>query len=441
MLSKQFDFFSPCQFCLAFSTALFLSLTGCRQGTTEPGSSTVLKSTSRNNSASVLYLPPGVEKTIGPGFDVAARRLLDFYVTIPGEVRANANLVTHVNAQISGRAQEVRASVGDHVHDGQVLVLIRSTDIEQAEADLLQNLAQIQADEKRDLMQIDFDIKEAEAALKLSTSAFARQDTLMQEKIAARAQYEEAKTQLQKDQITLDALKKKHDTTIQLSEEKMDLTRENTRQKLRLLGVPEGTIDKVMQSRQINPLVPVVSPKDGVVTERSINVGELVDPGKPLFTIADLHSVWLTASVYEKDMSKVADGQPIELTVEGFPGKVFKGTLNFVAESVNPDTRTLSVRAEVANPGVKLKPDMFGTMKILVGKQVVLTVPSSAIQDAGDSQVVYVPLGQGNYEERPIKPGAKAGDYAEILKGLAPGEKVVSKGSFELRSAFLEKGS
>ena len=120
--------------------------------------------------------------------------------------------------------------------------------------------------------------------------------------------------------------------------------------------------------------MPIVSPETGVVTERLINVGELADPTKPLFTIADFTSVWLKADVYEKDISKVRVGEPIELEVDSFPGLKFSGKLNYVADSVNPDTRTLTVRAEVPNPGNKLKPKMFARMRIFVGNSQVLTI-------------------------------------------------------------------
>jgi RND family efflux transporter MFP subunit len=183
----------------------------------------------------------------------------------------------------------------------------------------------------------------------------------------------------------------------------------------------------------------VVAPESGIISERLVNVGELVDPTKPLFTIGDFHNVWLKADVYEKDVSKVKEGQPIQLEVDSFPGEKFTGRLDYVADSINPDSRTLTVRAEVPNPGLKLKPKMFARMKILVGEHKVLTIPSSSVQDAGTSKVVYIPKAKGVFEERKVTLGTEYGDEIEIISGVRPGERIVTKGSFDLRSESLRQ--
>ena len=379
------------------------------------------------------------EKSIGLEYAVAQERLLDFAVKTTGEVLANANLLTHVNTPVGGRVQEVLVSVGDRVAGGQTLLLIRSQDIGQAEADLLQNDAQVRADLKRDLLQIDSDMSQANAQIKLSESTYQRIKNLVEEKIASRADFEAARTQYEKDKITLDTLARKRQATVALSEERLRLLTEPIRQKLRLLGVSDVGIDRVLKTHEVNPVVPVIAPEAGVVSERLINVGELTDPSKALFTIADFHSVWLVADVYEKDIAKVQVGQPIELEVDSFPGDKFVGKLNYVADSINPDTRTLAVRAAVDNPGLKLKPKMFARMTILVGEHQVLTIPKEALQDAGSYKVVYVPEGGGNFNERKVQLGSESGNYVEVLAGVRNGEKVVTKGNFDLMSESLRE--
>jgi len=160
----------------------------------------------------------------------------------------------------------------------------------------------------------------------------------------------------------------------------------------------------------------------------------MVDPSKPLFTIGDFHSVWLKADVFEKDISKVHIGQPIELLVDSFPDHIFHGKLDYVANQVDSDTRTLAVRAEVTNAQDLLKPKMFARMKILVGQHTVLSIPKGAVQDSGTGKVVYIPSGPETYEERKIVLGAESGDYVEVLEGLKPGDRVVTDGSFDLRA-------
>jgi multidrug efflux pump subunit AcrA (membrane-fusion protein) len=391
----------------------------------------------RNN---VIHLSDDAQKESGLQYSTASDESLDSEVKVTGEVLADANLQTHVTTPVTGRVTEVLVHIGDKINEGKPLVNIRSTDIEQAEADLLTNENQVKADTKQALLQIDCDQATNQAQLKLSESTFKRMSNLLEEKIASRADYEAAKTQLEKDKISLDSTIRKRQATVELAKEKMTLMTEPNKTKLRLLGVSDAEINEVVKTRNVDPFVPVLAPENGIISERLVNVGELVDPTKPLFTISDYHSVWLKADVYEKDESKISEGQPIELVCDSFPGEKFTGRLDYIAPEINPDTRTLLVRAEVPNPGLKLKPKMFGRMQILVGAHKVLTIPTAAVQDAGTSKVVYVPRGQGDFEERKIKLGSDFGDKVEILQGIRAGEQVVTKGSFDLRSESLRQG-
>ena len=390
-------------------------------------------------TATIVQLTPQTIAAIKLNYDKADMRLLNFTVKTTGEVLANANLTTHVNSPVAGRVTEVMASIGDHVISGQKLLMIRSQDIEQAESDLLQSQAQVRADLKRDLLDIDSDIEQGQAQIRFSQSTFQRVKGLLDEKIASRADFEAARTQYEKDRITLDTLNTKRQATVSLSAERMRLLTEPIKQKLRLLGVPSEMVEAVVKRGEIEPIVPVVSPETGLVVERLVNVGELVDPSKSLFTIADFHNVWLKADIYEKDVSKITEGQPIELTLESFPGETFYGKLNYVADSINSDTRTLSVRAEVANLGLKLKPKMFAKMTILVGAQQVLTVPKEAVQDTDQDKVVYIPISANNFRQQKVELGGESGKYYEVLKGLHSGDKVVTNGSFDLRSEALKE--
>ena len=192
-----------------------------------------------------------------------------------------------------------------------------------------------------------------------------------------------------------------------------------------------------MKTQVVDPMDTVDAPGDGIIVERLVNVGELIDPTKPLFTIGNFQTVWLKADVFEKDISKVKIGQPIELKVDSFPDRLFKGRLDYVANQVDADTRTLAVRAEVVNQDGLLKPKMFARMKIIVGRQKVLAIPTAAIQDTRTSKVVYIPVGDNRFEERKVKLGSQSADFVEILEGLHPGEKVVTQGSFDLRAKAI----
>jgi membrane fusion protein, heavy metal efflux system len=416
-------------------------LSGCHRSQDQTQSSDLTSTLPAHtiHDPSCITLAASTQTALNLGFGKAEFRPVDFSVKTTSEVLANANLTTHVTSPVAGRVTEVFATVGENVRNGETLLTIRSPDVEQAESDLLQNDAQVRADLKRDLLQIDSDIQQGGAQIHLSQSTFQRIKGLLEEKIASRADFEAAKTQYEKDKITIDTLTTKRQATVSLAEERRTVLTEPIKQKLRLLGVSDEQIARCLKTNQINPLVPVVSPATGLVTERLVNLGELVDPSKPLFTIADYHSVWLKADIYEKDVSKIQDGQTIKLELDSFPGEIFTGKLNYVADSINSDTRTLPVRAEVPNPGLKLKPKMFAKMTILVGEHMVLTVPKDAVQEAETNKVVYVPVAAHCFQEKRVELGSESDPYYEVLSGLRAGEIVVTRGSFDLRSESLKE--
>src|SRR5262249_9395909 len=151
-------------------------------------------------------------------------------------VLANANLMTHVTTPVTGRVTDVLVNLGERVQERQPLLIIRSNDIEQAEADLLNNENQVRTDLKQALLQIDCDLNTAQAQVKLSESQYNRSKSLIEEQIASRADFEAAKTQFEKDKINVNSLIHKREATIALSNERMKLMTEPNKQKLRVLG-------------------------------------------------------------------------------------------------------------------------------------------------------------------------------------------------------------
>jgi len=433
---------------MALVPIMALLLHGCSSASSveaPPGvadPNTVEVSTNRDTSKAnqdfrdkhLIKLPKDAEKEAGIAVDTVVDRNLEMEVTVTGEVLADANTQTHVTTPVTGRVTEILASIGDYIKAGKPLLVVRSTDIQQAETDLLQNAQQVRSDLKQQILQIDCDMATAEASVQLDEKVYTRLKSLFEEKIASQADFQTAETQLLKDKIALSSLHRKRDATISLSEERLKLVTEPAKTKLRLLGVSDEAIEKVEKTQVVDPLVHVPAPESGYVVERLVNVGELIDPSKPLFTIGDFENVWLKADVFEKDIPKVRKGQTIDLVVDSFPDKVFHGKLDYVANQVDSDTRTLAVRAAVSNPQAILKPKMFARMTIHVGEHNVLAIPKTAVQDGRTDKVVYVPMGPDVYEERKIKLGAESGDYVEVVGGLKAGENVVTTGSFDLRA-------
>jgi len=174
------------------------------------------------------------------------------------------------------------------------------------------------------------------------------------------------------------------------------------------------------------------APIAGVVMEKQALEGLHFAAGDMLYRIADLSTVWLLAEVYEQDLAQIRPGDAASITVQAYPGRVFEGRVAFVYPTVNAQTRTAKVRIEVSNPDLLLKTDMYATVEIAApaGSTPTLAVPDSAVLDTGTRQTVLIDRGEGRYEPRAVKLGARAGGYAAVLDGVREGEKVVTGANF-----------
>ena len=189
---------------------------------------------------------------------------------------------------------------------------------------------------------------------------------------------------------------------------------------------------------------PLEAPISGVITEVNFTAGQQVEAGKSLFTIMDLSRVWIEARVYEKDLAAVTSTRLATFEVPAFRGEIFsigndaKGKLLTVSPVVDPQTRTVSVIYDVANPGVRLRDGMFAEITIdTSGDREVLAVPQGAIVEEQGRKYVYVFLGGEHFEKRLVTLGAQGQEGAEILSGLKPGERVAIAGIYQLQSSAI----
>jgi Cu(I)/Ag(I) efflux system membrane fusion protein len=177
------------------------------------------------------------------------------------------------------------------------------------------------------------------------------------------------------------------------------------------------------------------SPVAGVVTEKKAVQGMRFMPGDALYQIADISAVWVVADVAEQDVSLVKSAGKASVRVDAYPDKTFSGTVAYIYPTLKPETRTISVRVELANPGGLLKPAMYAQVEFAVGNRgVVLAVPTSAVIDSGTRKVVVVDLGDGRFEPRPVTTGVRGDQFIEILDGVREGERVVAAGNFLIDS-------
>jgi cobalt-zinc-cadmium efflux system membrane fusion protein len=181
--------------------------------------------------------------------------------------------------------------------------------------------------------------------------------------------------------------------------------------------------------------VPVRSPIGGVVLERLVTPGTTVTPGTPLFVVSDLSTLWAIAEVDESHLARVKTGRPVEVVVAAYPGERFPGQITFIADTVNPRTRRITVRSTVANADGRLKPEMFATMSLGEGEpRTVVVVPTAALQSVGGRMTVFVAGAGGRFSARHVQTGADADGLVEITSGLTEGERIAVAGSFVLKS-------
>jgi Cu(I)/Ag(I) efflux system membrane fusion protein len=214
---------------------------------------------------------------------------------------------------------------------------------------------------------------------------------------------------------------------------KPDLTAA-ARQRLRLMGMPEGVISEVDRSGRTGGRLTVRAPIGGVVQTLNARAGVTLASGQTLAEISGLGTVWLNAAVPEAQAGWVKIGQPATAKLTAFPGEAFTGRVVAILPTATADSRTLTVRFELANRGRRLRPGMFAVVALGGDAKPTLLVPSEAVIRTGTRSIVMLEKRDGRYHPAEVVAGREGGGKTEILQGLAPGEKVVASGQFLLDS-------
>ena len=202
-------------------------------------------------------------------------------------------------------------------------------------------------------------------------------------------------------------------------------------QRLKNWDISEAQIKTLAQSGQSKRSLSFLAPASGLVMEKKAVQGMRFMPGDTLYQIADLSSVWVIADVFEQDLALVKTGASAQVSINAYPDKRFKGTVSYIYPTLKPETRTVPVRVELANPGLLLKPGMFAQVELSAPTQAKgVTVPLSAVIDSGTRQVVLVQQGAGRFEPREVKLGARNDQHVQVLQGVKEGEQVVVAANF-----------
>lgn len=314
---------------------------------------------------------------------------LNQHIALTATIQANQDRLAHVAPRIAGRVARATANLGDRVKSGQVLAVLDSLEMGEAHSAYLKARTQAQ----------------------LARSTFERAQSLNEQEIISQKEFLAARAE--------------HETA--LSELKA------AEDKLRLLGVRPGASTGAAIST-----FPLTSPFAGTVIEKDAVLGELYEPSKSMYTVADLSTVWILANVYEKDLARLRVGAPATVTVSAYPDITFKGTLTYIGGVLDKDTRTLQARIEVRNPDALLKPEMFATASVettQAGRG--LSVPSEAIVLIEGQPTLFIREGDG-FHPRTVALGGRHADQTEIRGGVKPGEQVVVAGTYALKARVLK---
>lgn len=330
----------------------------------------------------------GIEvATAGPG--KMGRELI-----LPGEIVINTDKMAHIVPRVPGVVREVRKTLGDTVRQGEVMAVIESRELANAKAEYLSALEKVS----------------------LAEAKYVREETLWKKKISAEMDYLDARQAWAEAKITL------------RSEE----------QKLHALGFSHDYLKRLSQMPDEEfTRFEIVAPFDGTVIEKHITRGEVFKDETDVFQIADLSSVWVNVSVYQKDIQSVRKGQAVSISTghDGNPARnPAKAEISFVSPLVKEETRTAFARVILPNPSGQWRPGMFVNVKVTVEEfSVPVMIPKSAIQTMEEKSVIFVEEGDG-FEPRPVKVGRATNGEVEILSGLSSGERLVVKGAFTMKA-------
>jgi membrane fusion protein, heavy metal efflux system len=315
-----------------------------------------------------------------------------------GIVQANAYRATPVVSLVGGIVRRVNAELGQTVSRGQTLAVIFSNELAQAQSRYLTTQAELEEHHKH----------------------HARTMKLVEIGAASREELEQATSKLRAAESEL----------------------ASQRQRLLLLGLSAQRINSLRSSEQVSSEVSLPAPVSGTVIARSANPGEVVQADKEILRVADLSSVWVIGQVYEKDLARIKVGSGASITSEAYPGRVFRGQVSYVDPTLDPATRTAQVRIELANPGQTLKIGMYVNVAFATlggAESTVAVVPSNAVQNINNQQVVFVAMNEANvFAMRPVRLGPETNGRYPVLEGVSIGDRIVTEGSFLLRAELLK---
>jgi Cu(I)/Ag(I) efflux system membrane fusion protein len=215
-----------------------------------------------------------------------------------------------------------------------------------------------------------------------------------------------------------------------------------SRERMKALGISSSQIRRLHDSKKAQQRITVYAPQDGVVSSLKVREGMYIKPATDVMTLADLSSIWIIAEVFEQQADWVKPNQPAEVRLSYLPGKVWKGTVDYIYPQLDAKTRTLKVRLKFENIDEALKPNMYADVAIFGGaKRDIIVIPREALIRTGEETRVILDIGEGRFMPRNIVVGVESGDNVEVIAGLKEDERVVTSGQFLIDSEASLKAS
>jgi membrane fusion protein, heavy metal efflux system len=327
-------------------------------------------------------------------------------IVTDGKIAIDEDRTTPVFSPYSGVVKRLLVSPGDPISAGMPLFTIEATDMVQAENDFIGALD---------------GVKQAEVTLAQARTDEQRAHALFDAKAIAQKDWQQAQSNV--------ALADAANRTAAVGLEAV-------RNRLRILKKTDAEIAEFENTGKINPETPIYAPIAGTIVQRKVGPGQYIttgagDPsGDPVFVIGDLSTVWLIANVREADALAIKRGQDMLFNVLSVGHRAFDAKIDYIAETLDPTTRRLLVRASVDNPGGLLKPEMFARVSIFTDTaKVSLAIPRRAVIYEGDAAHIWV-RGAGNaLVMKPLRVGATSGKLVQVLDGLTTDDEIVTQGT------------
>lgn len=357
------------------SLIVILFLIGCGGNNSGNDESAEYPERTHSNEKTEVVLTKHQIEHINIQTEMPETKEVDVPLTLRGKVALNEVMTAHITSRVKGRVEKVYAVISDRVKKGQPIV-----------------------------------------------------DLYSQEFIAMQSEFVQAEERLKRI--------KESDTDYPTAHS----IYESARKKLEVIGLTDSEIEQLADKHTSHTVISVRAPFDGTLISGEVRLGEFVDVGKEFFVLANLQNIWILADVFENDLPLIKEGMTGDITITAFPDEVYKGKLTRIYDVVEPSSRTIKARFEVANYNNKIKPEMFVNVFVaskLGGSN--LKIKSIALMKEKESSYVFVAVNDTTFQKRNVVVGRETKEFTEIKSGINPDEKIVTRGTFYLKSELAKE--